>query len=196
MSFNINIQKEFKDAIEILKLNKAKMGEVASRESATKVGAAVIVLPVLVNWVLYTLTFPSRFFVFFKSFTYGKFLVVALSSVAMIFLLSYVAKQFFKGKGDHVRFFRILAYASVLTWVSIIPHLFIFVPFWTFGSLFGFISSAATIWLLVVAHKALIEEHKLSSENAILALLVGAISWWIVGSILGNIFLGSHYSLY
>jgi hypothetical protein len=183
------------DAIEVVKLNKAKMAEVASRPSATKWGILILVLPALLNWIFSALTYPSGLLSVFQSYVFGAILIPVLSLVAMIFVISLVAEKFFGAKGAHVGFFRVLAYGSILLWISVIPYLLALLGLWFFGGLFGLVSLAAGIWLLVVSYHLLIEHHKLSKENAVFALIAGIVGYFVIAKILGSVLVGPYFSL-
>lgn len=183
------------DALEIVKLNKAKMAEVALRPSATKWGVVILAIPALLNWIFSALTYPSGLFTIFHSYVFGAILVPVLSLVAMIFVISLVAEKFFGAKGAHVGFFRVLAYGTILLWISIIPYLLALLGLWFFGGLFGLVSLAAGIWLLIVSYHLLVEYHKLSKQNAVFALIAGIIGYLIVAKILGAFLVGPYFSL-
>lgn len=191
-----SVVSEIKDAIEILKLNRAKMAEVSLRPSSTMWGIIIIAVPAVINWILSSLTYESGFMSsFFGKFVFGSVFIPILSVVAVIFALSFIAQNFFKGKGNHIGFFRILAYASIALWVTVIPYLLMALGIYA-GDLYSLVSLAAAIWVFVVGYFALMDHHKLSQQDAAIALVIGVVAYLLIESILGRIIIGSYYRLF
>lgn len=190
---DLPIVKEIKDAVEILKLNKLKMAEVAARPAATKWGFVIILAPVVVNLILMAIRMPSGFGSIFSAYILWPFVIPVASFVAMIFIINFVAEKVFNAKGDYWSLFKVLAYASIVLWVSVIP--------WIIGSfdsyqLFNLILFAGGIWTLVVAYHWLMEHNKLNQQNAVVTLVISIVACVIVQSILGTILVGTGYRIF
>jgi hypothetical protein len=173
---------EVKDAIEILKLNKPKMTEVEARPSATTWGIVMLAVPALLNLILISLAYR----VFVVDYLWMAAIPVA-SSVAMIFALSLIAQKFFQGKGSNIGFFRVAAYASLASWVTVIPYLLMLLGANSFFSLLGLLNLAAGAWMLVVTYHVLMEHHKLTQQNAVITIVIGIVAYVIVSSVLANL---------
>lgn len=171
------MESEFYDAIEIIKLNKAKMKEVAGRKNATKIGAGIIAVPIILNALFFGLSFGGAFYVY-------QSIISIASIVVSIFLISLVAVKFFKGKGKHEEFFRVISYGFLLNWVTVIASLLLFLNFWSFLSLFNLVSLVVIIWQLVITYYALIEVHQINSTNSVISIILGVIGGLIVEGIL------------
>ncbi|MFA6991797.1 MAG: Yip1 family protein [Candidatus Gracilibacteria bacterium] len=187
---NMPIVGELRDAVEILKLNKAKMAEIAGKKSATKWGWIILAVPAVVNLVLMVLRVPSGFLDFLGSYLMWTVLIPFLSYVAVIFVIDIVASKMFNAKSDFWGLFRVLAYASLVMWVSILP--------WLLGgsnlyNLFNLLTFVAGIWTLVVSYTMLMAHYKLSQQNAVIALVVSIVGYMIIQYILGSLLVGPGY---
>ncbi len=188
-SFNlsgIDWKKEVMDAIEILKLNKTKMHEVAGREKATTVGIVFIVIPQIVSVILSAILL-SRYFS-----SWQFYLIPGLTSIISPFLLIYAfhlaATQVFKAKGELFPFFRVMSYISVITVLTPVVTLLTFVS-WGLAGLAGLVSLVAGIWMLIVAYHLLQDMYKLTNQNTVLSMIIGIVAVAIVTGIVNAIFL-------
>lgn len=181
---------EVKDAIEILKLNKVKMAEIAAKPAATKWGWIILAIPIVVNLVLMFVRLPSGIMDFLSSYLLWTILIPVASFVGMIFIIDIVASKMFNAKSDFWGLFRVLAYASIVMWVTILPWLLMGSNLY---SLFNLLNLAAGIWCLVVTYKMLMEHYKLNQQNTVVALVVSIVGYLLVQYILGSVLIGPGY---
>jgi len=98
----------------------------------------------------------------------GMMIYQVISSVIGIFVLSFVAKSIFKGTAKHDAFFRVMAFAMIISWVTIVP-------------LLGII---AALWGLALVFVVLKAVHKLTTGGALGAMLVSIIAFALLSLIL------------
>jgi hypothetical protein len=178
------------NGIEILKLNKAKMNEVAGKESATVWALVILFVPFVVNLILSAL--QTTMFLSLQI----KFLIIpVLVVIATIFLMSVIAQQLFHAKGDHMAFFRVIAHAGVVMWAGVIPFVLSLLGVVDVYSIFNLVNMIAGIWMLIVTYQVLIGYYKLNQQNAIITMVLGVVGAAIIQSILGRILIGKFYRL-
>jgi len=178
------------DGIAILKLDKTKVSQVAHDEKATIWAFVILVLPVLINVVLAAL--QTTLFLSLQI----KFLIIPLVTIfAVIFLMSFVAQQVFHAKGDHMAFFRVLAHAGVVTWLTVIPFVLSLLGLVDVYSVFNMANMVAGIWMFVVTYNVLQDYYKLNQQNTIITMVLGVVGAAIVQSILGRVLIGKFYRL-
>ena len=193
----MNIVHQVEGAIAVLKLDKAKMAEIARNKEATVFGIVFLAAPVVVNIILLALAFPSEFGSIFSRYLLWPIVIPVLAFAANAFLMSLIAEKAFKWNSDHVGFFRIMSYASVVLWVTVIPFVLLVVGLGLDAfSLFSLVSLAAGLYLLYIAYNVLMEHHKLTKENAVYTIIAGFFISIVVNSILGNILVGGGYKMY
>jgi hypothetical protein len=176
--FGLDFKKEFSDAFEIIKLNKAKMKEVAGRKSATKMGIIFILVPLILNSIFFGIAFGG-------GYTLYSTIINLISMVVVIFLMSLIAQKFFNGKGNHEEFFRVISYSYLLMWAtSVLALLTALGMSLSVLSLFSLVMLVAGIWSIVIAYHTLIDLHSLTSQNAILTIIIAIIGSGIVMAIL------------
>ena len=176
--------------IAILKLDKTKVSQVAHDEKATIWAFVILVLPVLINVVLAAL--QTTLFLSLQI----KFLIIPLVTIfAVIFLMSFVAQQVFHAKGDHMAFFRVLAHAGVVTWLTVIPFVLSLLGLVDVYSVFNMANMVAGIWMFVVTYNVLQDYYKLNQQNTIITMVLGVVGAAIVQSILGRVLIGKFYRL-
>ncbi len=187
---------EAKDAIEILKLDKAKMAQVAGNPAATKWGVFFLVVPAVVNLILSALTFPSGFGSIMSRYVLWPALIPVLSFIGGLYLIHVAATKLFKASGDFWGFFRIASYSYLIYWLTLIPALLMTVSFFAGGGLGELIKLVASLWTLVVAYHVMTDYYKLNQQNAVLALIIGVVAFVIVLYILGGALVGSSFRMY
>lgn len=181
---------EVKDAIEILKLNKSKMSEVAGKATATTWGIVILAVPAVLNLLLVSIAY--------RAFTVYYLWMVAIpvvSSVGMIFVLSLIAQKFFQGKGNNIGFFRVAAYAGLASWATVLPYLLILLGSFSGFSLLGVLNLAAGAWMLVVTYHVLLEHHKLTQQNSVITIVLGIVAYFVVSSVLASLLAPSYYGM-
>lgn len=188
--------KEIKDGVEILKFNKVTMAAVAARSSAKKWGFVILAVPPVANLFLSSMLFPSGFNVMFKTLGFWQSFIPTLALIASIFTMSYVAERFFKSGHNHWAFFKVLAYGSIVLWLTIVPFLLaLLIDIDPFG-LFMLLSLAGVVWMFVLAYHLFLDWGKMSKHNAALLVGIGFISYLIFQSILGRILVGRYYRMF
>ena len=179
-----------KDGIAILKIDKAKMAEIAGRESATLWAFVILAVPFVLNVILSAI--QTTMFISLQI----KFLIIPLLSVVVvIFLMSIVAQSVFHAKGDHMAFFRVLAHAGIVMWASVVPFVLSLFGVVDVFSIFNLINLVAGLWMLFVTYHVLLNYYKLSQQNAIITIVLGIVGAAIVQSILGRVLIGKFYRL-
>jgi hypothetical protein len=179
-----------KDGIEVLKLNKVQMSHIAHDPKATVWAFGILGLPFVVNILLAMLQTTM-----FMSLQVKFLLIPLVTMVGCIFLMSFVAQKMFHAKGDHMAFFRVIAYAGIVTWLSVIPFLLSLFGLGDVFSLFNLVNLVAGIWMLVVTYTFLIDYYKLNQQNAIITIVLGVIGAGILQSVLGRVLIGKFYRL-
>jgi len=187
---------EVKDAIKIIRLDKPKMTEISKKSSATKMAVIFLVVPFVVNLIFATLSFPSGFGAMFSGFFLWPIFIPVVSIVAMIFCMSIVAKKFFKGTGNDIEVFRTLSYpAAAILALDMVPFLLMLLIGFNAYSLANLINICAMAWTLVVGYYFLPESHKLNQQNLIIVLVIGGITYFIIGYLLGAILMPGTYRI-
>lgn len=194
---NVNFVGELKEAFQVLRLNGGKMADVAKKKEATVWGIAILAVPPVVNAILAALMFPSGFGSIFSKYVFWPVFIPAISYAITVFLMSLVAEKAFHGDKDHVGFFRIMAYASIILWLTVLPFLLAVLGVMADAyEVFRLIYLVAGAWMLYVSFYVLMVHNKLTKENAIFTVVIAIIMVVIVSSVLGKVLVGSVYSLY
>jgi len=166
---NVNfktLQNGLKDILEILRINKKKIDEVANRESEG-VGLA------LVYFIIGTLGAPLGGAIIGYSFLGVSYrtsiwtaliemVIAVLVGILGIYILNLVAKMLFHGKGEFSKFLRVMGYASLLNFVG-------------FLTVAPFLKNVVMIWMLVVQFFALREIHKLDNTKTVLTIIAATV---------------------
>lgn len=176
----IDWQQEVKNAIEILKLNKTKMHEVAKNEKANTVGLVFIILPSLLSLII--VVAAARGFI---GWAHGSYIMQMISPFLFFYAVHFCATQFFQGKGNVVEFFRVVSYTYVIYLLIPVLVLLSFVSL-TLAGLVGLVTIAAGIWALIVSYHILMETYHVTSANAILTLVIAIVAVGIIVSIVQN----------
>lgn len=179
-----------KDAVEIVKLNKSTMEKVAGDKNLTVPAILILVAPFVVNLVLSAFQTTA-----FLGLQMRILLVPLLSYVAVIFLMSLAAQLIFKVKGDHFAFFRVLGFAGIVSWLSVIAFVLSIFGLSSVYNLFNLLNIAAAIWGFVVTYHILQTYYKLNQQNAIITIVIGVVGVFILNSILGNVLVGRFYGM-
>jgi hypothetical protein len=144
-----------KQAIEIVKLNSSAITKVASDNKATAMGVVIII----VAGVLAAIGRFSWIGIIYSPIAY---LIATFIGIGIIHLLALL----FGGKAKFSQFYRPIAHATILSWVSVLA----FIP--VLGSL---LSTIAGIWELVVMVVTLKSVHKLTTGKAVIVVLIPVI---------------------
>lgn len=187
---------QVKDAVAVLKLDKIKIASVAERVDAVKWGIVILALPPLINVVLSSLLFPTGFNAIFTKVVFWTMVIPSLSLVATIFSMSFFAERFFKTGNFHWQLFRVLAYASIILWLSPVAFLLDILGIADAERLFNFIWSVGIIGVFVVAYTFLVHQKHLAQKDATLIVLGGVAAYYIFQMILGNVLVGRYYRIF
>ena len=106
--------------------------------------------------------------------------VQVIATILGIYVLSFVAKSIFKGKAEHDQFFRVAAYGTIVTWLSIIPQ----------------ISILAALWGLVLTFVLLTTIHKLGTGEAVGTIVIAVILMFVLSLILAPIYAALGFSAF
>jgi hypothetical protein len=178
------------EAVEVLKLNKAAISKVAADEKMTVWAFVILLAPFVVNTLLGAIQSVQFFGLQMKIF-----LIPVLCMVGVIFLMSLVAQMAFKARGDHMAFFRVIGFAGIAGFASVIPVLLGTIGIADTYSFFNIVNGLAGIWMLVVTYNVLMSYYKLNQQNAIITIVVGIVAAMILQSLLGTLFIGRFYEL-
>lgn len=169
------LKKVFRQAIHVLQVKKVDMEVVAHDPSATKVGIFIFIFPFVFNYLLTVLRFGG-----FSRFFLELLLSSLVLGVLFIFVVSFVATQFFHGKGSHLGFFRVMTYASLIQWLSIVPFVFLLFNLTRLSSLNNVLMLVAGIWMLAVAFHALLYVHQIKQRDALIVLIIAIVLSMVV----------------
>lgn len=188
---------ELKDAIAVLRLKESAIHSVYEKKSATKWGIIILAVPVVVNLILSSLLFPSGFSAIFSRFLFWPTLIPFLVLAASFFVISMVAEKIFKvTNANHTGFFRVLAYASLVLWVTMAPFLLGIIGLDLGIGFFNLIWLAGFIWILAVAYNVLIKDYKMQQNDVFICLASGVVAYFIFKLILGKILVGNYYRFF
>lgn len=152
-----DIGKEFKNAIEVIKLKEKKMLEVAASKQAS-LGSLIFIVMAIVIANLASYLYLAR--IGLSGLAINTILITALitfvSFIVAVFVYDFVGSYLFKGKGDFKQLFRVLGYGYLVNLIGIIPMLAI----------------VGGIWYLVITYKTLTNIKKLDATNAVLTILI------------------------
>lgn len=174
---------ELKIALRIVLLKHADMQAVAADKSKNQFAYGIIIAGALLTFISQKLFLGSL-----MSLSYGLIstLMQIVLMIAGIYIISFLAKKLFKGQGSHEEFFRVAAYASILSWLVILMP----IALWIFGliagsGLIGLVSMALGIWSFVVLFVTLKTIHKLNQNGAIAIIAIILIAGFIIGRFSG-----------
>jgi len=184
---------EAKDALAILKFDKVKMAHVAQKTEATRNGVIILLVPAVFNIIFGAMSFPSGFSAIFSRFLIWPLLIPVFAFAGMVFGVSYVARKYFHGVGHDIGFFRVLAYASVVSWVSIPVALLSIVGIFDIFNLLSLINLALIIVVFAVAYHMLLDYHKVHKDDAVKVIVIGVIGYFVLQWIFGKILVGDVY---
>jgi hypothetical protein len=147
----------FRLAVEVVKLNRGVMAEVATNTRIMSFGIGVTALSGAIVVLPYTNMIAC--------------MVAALFSVGSLFLFAgflHLIAGRLRGKEEFMAFVRIFALTGIIDWVAVLP-------------LAGLL---ATIWSAVVAVVAAEQVYELSRGKAILCVLLSVFALWVVTLVL------------
>lgn len=193
--FNVII-KEINDAFRVLTLDRGKTEIVSHKRDATYYGIGFLVFPVIVNLLLSAFLFPSGFGAIFSRFLFWPMMIPAVSLVIVIFAITIATDKIFGVKVDFLRFFRVLSYASLCLWLTILPFLLDILHISLGYGLYNLLWIVAFAFIMFIGFQILTLDYRLSQKNAIICIAGGIIGYFLVNLILGNILVGSYYRIF
>lgn len=188
--------KELKDAFAILKQDKYKIAAVSSRDSATNFGIIFLAVPAVVNLFLSSLLYPSGFGAIFTRFVFWSMLIPLISLVGAIFMVSIVAEKFFRPSVSHLRVFRVMSYAGIFMWLTILPFLLDVLGLSLGFGLYNIIWMAGFILMLAAAYQLLSGEYKLQQKDIIICLASSFVAYFVLNYFLGSLLIGVGYRIF
>jgi hypothetical protein len=171
----LNLSTEFKNAVEVIKLNAAKIRSVSVSKTSS-LGAIIFILITLI------ITNFGNYFVYFRFGMHSTGIsdllitsVISLISIIFsIFAYDFIGSYFFHGKKSFRELFRVLGYGYLVMVISIIPVLTVI----------------ASIWYIIITYKILVEVKKLTSTNSILTILLSIVAvsiiYFVISLIIGG----------
>lgn len=187
---------ELKIAIAVLRREESAILNVYERGSARKWGIFILVFPQLIRLILSAFTFPSGFSAIFSRFLFWPIVIPLVVLCGIFFAMSFTAKKLFDAHANHGGFFRVLAYASLIFWIMIVPSIFDIVGFNLGNGFDNLLWLIAFVWIMAVAYYLLTKEYKLNSQSVTICLAVGVITYFLIHLILGTILVGSYYKIF
>lgn len=185
---NMDFGAAFKKFVEVAKLNKTVMSEVANDEKLNSVA--------LVFWVVSFLAAPLGMLIFGISF-FGvtvrpgvtdvlfEVLRSLLMSAAGLYAVTLVANRLFKGKGSLAQMFRLMGFVSLINVLILVGYLL--------PGLLMIIGLVVAIWTAIVGFNALQIAFSLDAKNAAFTLVVTFVVMMVVGSIVASFSGGASY---
>lgn len=186
--------REIENAASVLRLKEPEIAGVWNRREAAWWGALILFLPAVVNLVLLWSTFPSGFSGLFSRFLFWPMLIPPIALGVTFFLIGLAARFVFGVAAvDYWGFFRVLSYASIFIWSTIVPFLLEVLGL-SLGR--GFLH---TLWflgfglILMVAYRLLVGRYRLSERDALVCLVVAILAYFLVNFVLGSVLVGGAY---
>lgn len=190
MAYLKEILGELKTAIGVLKL------ETSAFAGTMKWGIVVLIFPQIVKLILSVFIFPSGFSAIFSRFLFWP-TVIPVVVLSLVFLvMSLVAEKVFSAHANHKGFFKVLAYASIVFWITMVPTVLDSMGFGLGNGFYNLLWFAAFIYVMVVAYNLLIKEYKLVPQSAVICLGFGVLAYFLVHLVLGKILVGSYYKIF
>lgn len=196
MSYLKDFLAELKIAVAVLRREESVILDVYERKSAMKWGIFIMVFPQIVELILSSFTFPSGFSAIFSRFLFWPIMIPLVVLCGIFFAMSFTAKKLFDAHTNHVGFFRVLAYASLIFWIMIVPSIFDIVGFNLGNGFDNLLWLIAFVWIMVVVYYLLTKEYKLNFQSVMICLGVGVITYFLIHLILGQILVGSYYKIF
>lgn len=164
---------ELKAAWNIALLKKDVMTHVAHETHKTRFGYYIIIASAVLGML------GMQLFGGWLRPTIGFGLISAViqmaSAVIGIYMVSFIAKKFFKGAGTHDQFFRVASYGMIVSWIGLLPQL----------------SFIGGIWGLVLLFVILKTIHHLTTKGVVGTLLVSLVVMIAISMVLGMMGIGS-----
>jgi len=187
--------KEWEKVKKILTFDNTTILSVAEEKEATVIGTIILLFSPIANLLLLNLSSSYTGGFFSRYFMWPLFLPV-LTIVGTIFIVHFILEKYFKRKENVVGFYRVVAYSSVLFWISTIQFLlsliFGFDPF----IVFNFVWIVVVIWLTAVVYHVFLYYYKLKQDDAVKMTVASVFIYLVVQWVLGRILVGKFYRFF
>lgn len=184
------IVNEVKKAIAILSLKEADIKAVASSKKSEIYGALMFLAPIVINTLLMVVFLP--YFIF--GYTISMLVIPVGAFVGAIFLTMLVADKGFKMKLDVKVLFRVMSYASIAVWPSVLVYFFAMINLGALARIFSF-TNYLVLWVFVVLFIYLSKVVKMKQNDAIIVSVASGFSYFVLLMLLGKIFMGNYYGM-
>ncbi|MCD6137722.1 MAG: hypothetical protein J7J91_03920 [Deltaproteobacteria bacterium] len=155
-------------AVEVVKLNRAVMAEVAADMNVIRFGLAVTAIGGAVAVLPYT--------------NIRGIIVAAVYSIAALFLFAgfvHVMAGYSGGKQEFMGFVRVIALSGIIDWVAVVPVIGLF----------------ATTWSVVIAVVAARQIYDLRRGRAAFVVILATLVMWAITAMIFSGSLGSLYKM-
>lgn len=179
-SGKLNIIKELKDAVEVVKMKSEKIHAVAMRKSAALPALLIIITGVLAVELGEYLN-SLRYIEYVRPLVAGSSniglwlassLILLVSTLGIIFVYEVVGSRVFKGKGDFGQLFRVIGYGNLILVVSLVPIL----------------RGIAYVWYAVIVYEALRQVKKLEPVKAVLTIIISMVILSLITGLISLLF--------
>lgn len=179
-----------------MKLDIAAIKQVEGDEKLFKPAIVIYALPNVLNLFLGALIFPSGFGAIFSRFLTWSIFIPPFAFLGGLFVVFLVLNEYYKIKVRFGSIFRVMGFASLAVFLTVIPYVLAVLGLVDAFALFGFFWLAAGIWMLFVFHAYLKTLHGLDKNKILILTAVIIVSFLLLDRILGNLLIGSVYSMF
>lgn len=185
-----------KEGVAILRMEVPVMKSVFDRVNSFSWGIFSLVLPIVVNSFLAALSFPSGFGSIFSKFVFWPISVPFLAMGASFVVMALFVERNLKIKLEWKKFFGLLGSASVVCWLTSLVFLFNAIGLMDISSLFNLIWLGSVALVFFAAYTFLMKVKGLVHKDALISVIVGVVSLFLIQILLGKMLVGSYYRLF
>lgn len=188
-----NFSKEFKKALEVVKMNKLAIASVYEKKGSFKWEALFFFAALAVNIVLSSMLFPSGFGAIFSRYSFWPLVIPYLSLFGSVYLLCLGIEKFLGKKVDQKAVLRVLAYTSVVLWTTVIPFVFAVIGLSALSNLHFALWNLAVFFIFFQLYRLLLEKVHLKNNEALIAVISCFFAAILIQKLLGAILVGPYY---
>ncbi|MBD3330032.1 hypothetical protein GF354_00710 [Candidatus Peregrinibacteria bacterium] len=188
--------KALTDALGLVKLDIHAVDRILKNKDTLMNGIIILVLPFLVNIILFSLSFPSGIGAIFSRFVFWPVIIPGLSIVGLIFFVAYFAKNVYKVKIEVNSFLGLMLYGSLVFWLLLLPVLLHVIGLNGLASLFNKLSLLLFLWYLLITYKVLGDHYKMDGQAALITVGAAGLVYFLLVETLGNLFVGGFYNFF
>jgi hypothetical protein len=179
-SGKLNLMKELKDAIEVVKMKTEKIHAVSMRKKAALPALLIIIAGVMAVELGEYLN-SLRYIEVIRPMVAGSynlvallasFLIVLVSTLGIIFVYEIIGTRVFKGKGDFGQLFRVIGYGNLVLVASLVPIL----------------RGIAYVWYAVIVYEAIKQVKKLEPMKAVLTIIISMVIISLIAALISLLF--------